>query len=79
VDREVGFEPRVAVWAGENGLELYERLAPAAAAVGARFAAFEVGEGQAPAVGELLRAAGFTEIDVVEDLAGIQRVVVGRR
>jgi release factor glutamine methyltransferase len=79
VDREVGFEPRVAVWAGEHGLELYERLAPAAAAVGARFAAFEVGEGQAPAVAELLRAAGFPEIDVVDDLAGIQRVVVGRR
>jgi release factor glutamine methyltransferase len=79
VDREVGFEPRVAVWAGERGLEVYERLAPAAAAVGARFAAFEVGEGQAPAVGALLRAAGFAEIDVVDDLAGIQRVVAGRR
>jgi release factor glutamine methyltransferase len=79
VDPEVGHEPRVAVLAGENGLALYERLAPAAAGVGAGFAAFEVGEGQAPAVAGLLRAAGFPDIDVIDDLAGIQRVVAGRR
>jgi release factor glutamine methyltransferase len=79
VDPEVGFEPRVAVLAGTNGLAVYERLAPGAAAVGARFAAFEVGEGQADAVGELLRAAGFGSIEVIDDLAGIQRVVTGRR
>jgi release factor glutamine methyltransferase len=79
VDPEVGFEPRVAVLAGTNGLAVYERLAPGAAAVGARFAAFEVGEGQADAVGELLRAAGFGSIEVMDDLAGIQRVVTGRR
>jgi release factor glutamine methyltransferase len=79
VDPEVGYEPRVAVLAGTNGLAVYERLAPAAAAVGARFAAFEVGEGQAADVAGLLRAAGFPAIDVIDDLAGIQRVVAGRR
>jgi release factor glutamine methyltransferase len=79
VDPEVRFEPRIAVTPGENGLAVYERLAPAAAAVGASFAAFEVGEGQAGAVAGLLRDAGFATIDVIDDLAGIQRVVAGRR
>jgi release factor glutamine methyltransferase len=79
VPAELGFEPRVALLAGPAGLEIYERLAPAVAATAARFAAFEVGEGQAPAVGELLRAAGFADIETVPDLAGIQRVVTARR
>jgi release factor glutamine methyltransferase len=79
VDPEVGFEPRVAVLAGADGLVFYERLGPAAAAIGAAFAAFEVGEGQADAVAGLLRAAGYTDVDMIDDLAGIQRVVRGRR
>jgi release factor glutamine methyltransferase len=79
VDPEVGFEPRVAVLAGANGLAFYERLAPAAAEVGAASAAFEVGEGQAAEVAGLLRAAGYPHVDVIDDLAGIQRVVRGRR
>jgi release factor glutamine methyltransferase len=79
VPAELGFEPVRALLAGETGYEVYDRLAPAAAATGARFAAFEVGEGQAPGVAERLRAAGFGAIEVVPDLAGIDRVVVGRR
>jgi release factor glutamine methyltransferase len=79
VPAELGFEPVGALLAGESGFEVYERLAPAAAATGARFAAFEVGMGQAAGVAELLRGAGFGAIEVVPDLAGIDRVVVGRR
>jgi release factor glutamine methyltransferase len=79
VPAELGYEPRVALLAGPSGLEIYERLAPAAAATGARFVAFEVGEGQSDDVGRLLRTAGFESIDTVPDLAGIQRVVVARR
>jgi release factor glutamine methyltransferase len=79
VPPELGYEPRAALLAGPTGLEVYERLAPAAAATGARFAAFEVGEGQAGAVGALLRGADFERIEIVPDLAGIERVVVARR
>jgi release factor glutamine methyltransferase len=79
VDPEVGYEPEMAVLAGPDGLAFYARLAPAAAAAGARFAAFEVGEGQAADVAELVHAAGFADVEVVDDLAGIPRVVVGRR
>jgi release factor glutamine methyltransferase len=79
VPPELGFEPEIALLSGPTGLEVYERLAPAAAATGAPFAAFEVGEGQAAAVAGLLRAAGFPAIETVPDLAGIDRVVVARR
>ncbi len=41
--------------------------------------AVEIGVGQAVEVAELLRDAGFGEIEVREDLAGIERVVVGVR
>jgi release factor glutamine methyltransferase len=40
--------------------------------------AVEVGEGQARAVAELVRGAGWGEVEVRRDLAGIERVVVGR-
>ncbi len=37
----------------------------------------EVGEGQAETVADLVRRAGFADIEVRKDLAGIDRVVVG--
>jgi release factor glutamine methyltransferase len=73
------YEPAEALFAGPDGLDALRRLAPAAAASGAAFAAFEVGAGQSRAVGEMLRAAGFARTEVLPDLAGIERVVVGRR
>jgi release factor glutamine methyltransferase len=47
------------------------------AGVGAEAVAAEVGEGQAAAVGEMLREAGFSSVQTRTDLAGIERVVVG--
>jgi release factor glutamine methyltransferase len=41
--------------------------------------AFEVGAGQAERVARLLAEAGFHSVDVVNDLARIPRVVLGRR
>jgi release factor glutamine methyltransferase len=71
------YEPDAALYAGADGLDFYRRLAPAAAR--ASFVAFEVPGWQAEAVAELLRAAGFASTETVRDLAGIDRVVVGRR
>jgi release factor glutamine methyltransferase len=72
------WEPREALLAGPDGLDAYRELTTTlftpAPAVG-----LEVGEGQAGAVGELLREAGFTEIEARRDLAAIERIVVGRR
>jgi release factor glutamine methyltransferase len=49
------------------------------ALAGAAAVAVEIGAGQAVEVAELMRDAGFAEIEVREDLAGIERVVVGER
>jgi release factor glutamine methyltransferase len=68
------WEPRGALFAGADGLAVIRRLV--AAAAGARFLALEVGAGQADAVAELM--TGY-DVQKVRDLAGIERVVVGRR
>jgi release factor glutamine methyltransferase len=75
-------EPAVALDGGADGLELIRRLVAGVAGVAdasTRLLAIEVGAGQAPAVGELLRRAGFGRIEARRDLAGIERVVVARR
>jgi release factor glutamine methyltransferase len=71
---ELGYEPAEALYAGPTGLEVYRRLIPALADV--PFVALEVGAGQALDVAALL---GEFTTEVVPDLAGIARVVVGRR
>lgn len=74
-------EPRGALVAGPSGLEaigaLLDELAEGAAEAGA--VALEVGAGQAPEVSRLVRQAGFGRVETRHDLAGIERVVVGRR
>lgn len=75
----VHHEPPGALFAGDDGLATIRRLIPQVAATGAALIALEVGAGQAQAVAGLVRAAGFPESEVLRDLAGIERVVVGRR
>jgi release factor glutamine methyltransferase len=72
-------EPPGALFAGADGLDVIRRLVPAAVAAGARLLAIELGEGQAPAVMELMREAGFGDVEARRDLAGIERVVLGVR
>jgi release factor glutamine methyltransferase len=56
-----------------------QQRANAVAATAAPALALEIGAGQAEAVGELLFEAGFAKVDTRPDLAGIPRVVWGRR
>jgi release factor glutamine methyltransferase len=73
-------EPLSALFAGADGLDVIRPLIRQAAAPSAvRLLALEVGAGQASAVGELMRAAGFPLVRAECDLAGIERVVVGER
>ncbi|HEV3001555.1 MAG TPA: peptide chain release factor N(5)-glutamine methyltransferase, partial [Solirubrobacteraceae bacterium] len=76
---ELAHEPREALFAGGDGLSVLRRLVERAAASAARTLAVEVGAGQADAVADLARAAGFTTASKRRDLAGIERVVVARR
>jgi release factor glutamine methyltransferase len=75
----VRYEPALALRAGPDGLDVIRRLLPAAGATEARTVALEIGAGQAAAVAALMREAAFPEVEVVPDLAGIERVLVGRR
>jgi release factor glutamine methyltransferase len=78
------WEPREALLAGSDGLNAYRALMgcplPLCRIAEQRKGALavEVGEGQAPAVAELFREAGFGGIETRRDLAGIERVVLGR-
>jgi release factor glutamine methyltransferase len=74
----VRHEPPGALFAGQDGLDVIRRLVPAAAGV-APLLAVEVGSGQAPAVAALMVSAGYTDVSVRRDLAGIERVAVGSR
>jgi release factor glutamine methyltransferase len=70
------YEPAGALFAGPDGLEVIRRLV--ATAQGVPLVALEVGAGQAGAVRELLLAAGYASVEALRDLAGHERVVVGR-
>lgn len=79
LEREVRqFEPGLALDGGPDGLDAYRRLAIAIKPLLARngLAAFEVGIGQAEAVGGLLRQAGLAVLPPRADLAGIPRCVL---
>jgi release factor glutamine methyltransferase len=71
------YEPVRALFAGVDGLNVIRRLITACHAV--PLLGLEVGFDQADAVDRLLRAAGFAAVERHRDLAGHERVVVGRR
>jgi release factor glutamine methyltransferase len=71
------YEPAAALFAGPDGLDLIRRLVTQLG--GVSLVALEVGAGQASEVEALLRGAGFTAVEALRDLAGHERVVVGRR
>jgi len=73
-------EPPGALFSGPDGLDTIRALlAQVGAREQARTVALELGAGQAGAVQELARAAGFASARAERDLAGIERVVVGER
>ena len=76
----VRHEPPLALFAGADGLSAIRALL--ALVSGRRrvgMVALEVGDGQAAAVRELTRRAGFRSVRCQSDLAGVERVVVGER
>jgi release factor glutamine methyltransferase len=75
------YEPQDALLGGPDGLDVIRRLVPEAAGVTARggMLAVEVGQGQSKAVETLFERAGFRGVETIRDLAGIPRVVTGRR
>lgn len=83
LDREVKeFEPLLALDGGEDGLNCYRLLCEALPRVLQERAlvAFEVGIYQAQDVADLMKESGVIDrVEIVPDLAGIDRIVVGTR
>lgn len=74
-------EPALALFAGDDGLDIYRSLIPAAhtSLVPNGFIVLEIGFGQWPAIQALLADAGFTHTEFIADLQGIPRVAVAQR
>lgn len=73
-------EPREALVSGPTGLEAIRELLSSLERLPERpgAVALEVGQGQAAEVIELVRGAGFDSVEARQDLAGIERAMVGR-
>ncbi len=71
-------EPIEALDGGPDGLRAYRQLLPGARPLLADggFVAVEIGVGQSRAVRAIAKAAGYRHVEVINDLAGIKRVVV---
>jgi len=71
------YEPEVALWAGDDGLQVIRRLLPEAArALGPGGSVLlEVGHTQAEAVQELAREEGFALVSAHRDMSGKDRIV----
>ena len=73
------WEPRLALDGGPDGLDVYRRLIPQAAARARVGLAVEIGHAQGPAVIELFAQAGLRDLQLKRDLGQRDRVVLGRR
>ncbi len=81
LDSEVkDFEPRLALDGGEDGLVFYRRIVSDSVKYLKRggILVFEIGCEQGEAVSSLMAEAGFSDVCVSKDLAGLDRVVSGR-
>lgn len=72
-------EPFCALDGGADGLQFYRRILAEAPAHMRRGAVllFEIGCGQGEAVARLMQEAGFVQVEVLQDYAGLDRVVCG--
>ncbi|MCD8156869.1 MAG: peptide chain release factor N(5)-glutamine methyltransferase [Clostridiales bacterium] len=73
-------EPMLALDGEEDGLEFYRRIARECRdfLLPGGWLLFEIGWNQGDDVSELMRENGFSDVEVIPDLAGLNRVVRGR-
>ena len=71
------FEPKIALSGGEDGLAVYRRIIAKAPAY-APLLFLEIGYDQAEELRELLSGAGYTDIKVIKDYGGNDRVIFGK-
>lgn len=74
-------EPRLALDGGTDGMDFYRRIVKDAGSYlvpGGRLL-MEFDDSQAEPVKQMMEEAGFTEVEVHRDLAGLRRVIEGRK
>lgn len=81
MQKELSFEPEMALFAGPEGLDIYRRLIPQAYGHlhETGLLLLEIGETQAEEVCRLLREAGFSCVCVQKDLAGHDRMITAKK
>lgn len=81
IQKEVTFDPETALYAkDEDGVEFYKKITEEAPRIlnPNGYLAFELGINQANIVSNIMRQNNFTVIEIGKDLAGIERVIVGK-
>lgn len=80
LSEEVMQEPSEALFAGEDGLEFYKKIVTQAPKYlnDGGYLMFELGIGEASAVEQLMKK-NFVEIKIEQDLAGIERIIWGKK
>lgn len=79
---EVGFEPEMALFSHDkNGIDFYDKIIKQAPEflIKGGYLMFELGIGQAALVKSLMVKNGFYDVQVEKDLAGIERIIWGRK
>ena len=76
-----GHDPRIALDGHEDGLYFYRRIVSEGSAYVKEngWMLFEIGYDQGEDVSKLLEKAGFRQVQVIQDLAGLDRVVIGQK
>lgn len=74
-------EPRMALDGMEDGLYFYRKIIAGALYYlkDGGWLMFEIGYDQGEAVSSMMKAEGFHQVQVIKDLAGLDRVVAGKR
>lgn len=74
------WEPVTAIDGGADGLDFYRELIPSAR----RYLKYEgllileLGDGQASSVADIIESSGYTQIQIIRDYAGIERIIKAR-
>ncbi len=80
IQTEVKFDPEQALFTGdEKGLEFYEKITKDAPRILNKggYLLYELGIGQSNDVKSIMEKNGFQNVEIIKDLAGIDRVMVG--
>lgn len=82
IQEEVKFDPEIALFTeDEKGLEFYQKITEDAPQILNKggYLMYELGAGQSADVKKIMEDKGFTKIEIIKDLAGIDRVICGQK